>query len=151
MRPTGDSLAEQAGSSPGAAAPTPTPDASTVMAALDAALASAGLAARWLAPDHRGLSVEVAGWPLDIGVAIQDGLLRAQAEVVGHNQVDPHELLHDHRKRPFARFSHADGGAVWVEGELPLLAATPELIDAMLGAVIEAAALARERAMAARR
>jgi hypothetical protein len=121
------------------------------MNALDAALSAAGLQARHLAPDHRGFSTEVAGWPLDVGVAIQDGLLRAQAEAVGPDQVDPHELLHDHRQRPFARFSHADGGAVWVEGELPLLAATPELVDAMLGAVIEAAALARERAKAGRK
>jgi hypothetical protein len=116
--------------------------------ALDVALAAAGIEARVLAPDHRGLSVDVAGWPLDIGVCVQDGMLRAQGEACGHGLVDPHELLHDHRKRPFARFSHADGGAVWVEAELPLLAATPELVDAMLGALLNAAALARERAKA---
>ena len=77
-------------------------------------------------------------------------ILRAQAQACGHGQVDPHELLHDHRKRAFAKFTHADGGAVWVEADLPLIAATPELVDAMLGAFIEAAALARERAKARR-
>lgn len=116
------------------------------MTALDAALAEAGLPTRVLAPDHRGTSVEVGGWPLDIGICIEDGLLRAQGEVCGPGQVDPHELLHDHRKRAFARFSHADGGAVWVEAELPLAAASTALVDAMLGALLEAAALARERA-----
>lgn len=121
----------------------------TAISALDQVLADADLPARRLATDHRGISCEVAGWPLDIGISVQDGMLRAQAEVCGHGQVDPHDLLHDHRKRPFARFSHADGGAVWVEAELPLVAATPELIDAMLGALLDAAGVARERARVA--
>ncbi|MDO9357170.1 MAG: hypothetical protein Q7T55_25960 [Solirubrobacteraceae bacterium] len=116
------------------------------IAVLDVVLADAGLPARRLAADQRGLSCEVGGWPLDVGVCVQDGMLRAQAEVCGHGQVDPHDLLHDHRKRPFARFSHADGGAVWVEAELPLAATTAELVDAMLGALLEAAGVARERA-----
>ena len=60
-------------------------------------------------------TVDVEGWPLDVGISVQDGFLRAQAEACGHGQVDPHELLHDHRKRAFAKFTHADGGAVWVE------------------------------------
>jgi hypothetical protein len=119
------------------------------IAVLDAVLADAELPTRRLAADHRGLSCEVGGWPLDVGVCVQDGMLRAQAEVCGHGQVDPHDLLHDHRKRPFARFSHADGGAVWVEAELPIMAATPALVDAMLGALLEAAAVARERARVA--
>ena len=121
----------------------------TAISALDEVLADANLPARHLAADHRGISCEVAGWPLDIGICAQDGMLRAQAEVCGHGQVDAHDLLHDHRKRPFARFSHADGGAVWVEAELPLMAATAELIDAMLGALLDAAAVARERARVA--
>lgn len=125
-------------------------DARQAVATLDAALASAGIEARHLAPDHRGFSIEIGGWPLDVGVCVQDGFLRAQAPVCGRGQVDPHELLHDHRKRAFARFTHADGGEVWVEADLPLIAATPELVDALLGALLDAAALARERARAAR-
>lgn len=123
--------------------------AERAIAVLDAVLEGANLPARCLSADHRGISCEVAGWPLDVGICVQDGMLRAQAEVCGHGQVDPHDLLHDHRKRAFARFSHADGGAVWVEAELPLVAATPELVDAMLGALLDAAALARERARVA--
>ncbi|MBJ7470444.1 MAG: hypothetical protein JHD16_04050 [Solirubrobacteraceae bacterium] len=121
-------------------------DAAEAIDVLDAVLAESGISARQLAADHRGLSVEVSGWPLDIGVSVQDGFLRAQAQACGHGQVDPHDLLHDHRKRAFAKFTHADGGAVWVEADLPLVAATAELVDAMLGALIEAAGLARERA-----
>lgn len=127
---------------PGAA---DSPTSAAAMAAVDGVLAAAGVPARWLADDHRGFRVDVGGWPLDVGIAVTDGMLRAQGELLGPGQVDPHELLHDHRKRPFARFSHADGGAVWVEAELPLLAATPALIDAMLGALLELAERARRR------
>jgi hypothetical protein len=117
------------------------------MRALDAALADAALRARALTDHQRGFSVEIAGWDLDVGIHIEDGVLRAQAPVCGPGQVDPHELLHDHRKRPFVRFSHCAAGAVWVEGELPLIAAGDQrLVDAMLGGVLEAAQLARERA-----
>lgn len=129
----------------------PPAEVQRAVSVLDATLAASGLDVRHLAPDHRGFSVEVGGWPLDVGVCVQDGFLRAQAPVCGRGQVDPHELLHDHRKRAFARFTHADGGEVWVEADLPLIAATPELVDALLGALLEAAALARERARAARR
>lgn len=125
-------------------------DAAAAITALDAALADAGIAARTLTDHQRGFSVEIAGWPLDVGVHVEDGVLRAQGPVCGPGQVDPHELLHDHRKRPFVRFSHCAAGSVWVEGELPLIAAGDRrLVDAMLGGLLEAAELARERAKAA--
>ena len=44
----------------------------TLMAVLDGVLADCGLDARTLAADHRGLSLEVAGWPLDIGIRVED-------------------------------------------------------------------------------
>lgn len=125
-------------------------DAARAMAALDAALADAEISARTLADDQRGFSVDVCGWPLDVGVHIEDGLLRAQAPVCGPGRIDPHELLHDHRKRPFVRFSHCAAGSVWVEGELPLVAAGDgRLVDAMLGGLLAAAQLGRERATGA--
>lgn len=136
--------------------PAPAPGATTdavrarAIGVLDAALRAAGVTARELAPTERGFQVEVAGWPLDVGVRAVGVLLLAQAQVVGPGRVDPHELLHDHRRRPFARFSHAACGTVWVEAELPLAAVTPELVDAMLGALLDAAALARARAAAPR-
>lgn len=122
-------------------------DAITAMRALDAALADAGLEARALTDHQRGLSVEVGGWPLDIGIHIEDGVVRAQAPVCGPGQVDPHELLHDHRKRTFVRYSHCEAGSVWVEAELPIAAAADQrLVDAMLGGLLDAAAQARYRA-----
>lgn len=119
------------------------------MEAVSAALRAAGIPVRQLAPDQLGFVVEVGGWPLEVGVRAEAPVLRVQAVACGPGQVDPHVLLHDHRKRPFVRFSHAACGTVWIEGELPLAAVTPALADHLLGAFLEAAGLARGRASAA--
>ncbi len=128
----------------------PAESAGAAISVLDEVLAGAGLQARALGAGHRGFRAEAGGRALDVGVAVRGAVLLAQAEVAGPGLLDPHDLLHDHRKRVFARFSHAACGTVWVEAELPLAAATPELVDAMLGALIEAAELARGRANANR-
>lgn len=101
---------------------------------------------RRVAEGEWGLSVEAAGWPLHVGLAIRDGLLRAQAEVVGPDQIDPHTLLHWNRGLPHARFTETRGGDVWVEADLPLEAVTPDRLDGFLGLVVRVATQARERA-----
>ena len=55
---------------------------------------------RRVADREWGLTVDAAGWPLHVGVAIRDGLLRAQAEVVGAGRIDPHALLRWNRGLP---------------------------------------------------
>jgi hypothetical protein len=102
--------------------------------------------ARRVADGEWGLTVEAAGWPLDVGVAIRDGLLRAQAEVVRAGSLDPHSLLHWNRGLPHARFTHTGAGDVWVEADLALEAVTPERLDGFLGLVVRLATQARERA-----
>ena len=47
------------------------------------------------------------------------------------------------------RYAHAGDGTVWVQGELPEHAVDAELLDRLLGAVVAAAIVARERAQAA--
>ena len=101
---------------------------------------------RRVADGEWGLTVEAAGWPLHVGVAIRDGLLRAQAEVVGAGQLDPHSLLHWNRGLPHARFTETGAGDVWIEADLPLEAVTPERLDGFLGLVVRVATQARERA-----
>src|SRR6476646_10302818 len=88
---------------------------------------------RRVAPGEWGLTVEAAGWPLHVGMAIRDGLLRAQAEVVSAGSLDPHSLLHWNRGLPHARFTETGAGDVWVEADLPLEAVTPERLDGFLG------------------
>ena len=66
-----------------------------------------------------GITVDAAGWPLHVGVAIRDGLLRAQAQVIEPDRIDPHDLLRWNRQIPFVRFAHTRDGEVWIQGDLP--------------------------------
>ena len=101
---------------------------------------------RRVAPGEWGVTVAAAGWPLHVGVAIRDGLLRAQAEVIGPGQLAPDALLHWNRGLPLVRFTQTGAGAVWVEGDLPLAAVNPEQLDRFLGLLVRVATEAREAA-----
>jgi hypothetical protein len=105
---------------------------------------------RRLAADEWGVSVEAGGWPLHVGVALRDGLLRAQAQVAAPGALDPHTLLHWNRQVPLVRFSHTSEGEVWVQTELPPSAITARELDRVLGLLVRVAGEAREVAAAAR-
>jgi hypothetical protein len=109
-----------------------------------------GLDADWrtVARGEWGLTVDVAGWPLHLGLAWRDGLLRAQAEVLGPDQVPDHELLFRNRGLVLVRYAHTGAGAVYVMGELPRELVTPEWLDRLLGMLVDAATVARHRAAA---
>lgn len=93
-----------------------------------------------------GFSVEAAGWPLDVGVAIREGLLRAQASVARPGALEPADLLRWNRQVPFVRFAHTRESEVWIVGELPLSAVTAAELDRFLGLLVLAAVQAREHA-----
>jgi hypothetical protein len=99
---------------------------------------------RRVAAGEWGLTVDAAGWPLHVGVALRDGLLRAQAEVVDPGGVDDHVLLHWNRSLPLVRFSHAGDHTVWVQGDLPIEAVSVDRLDSFLGLVVRVATQARE-------
>lgn len=101
---------------------------------------------RRLAFAEWGITVEAAGWPLDVGIAIRDGLLRAQAHVIGPDRIDPHDLLRWNRQVPFLCFAHTRDGEVWIQGELPLAAVDPPQLDAFLGLLVLSVVQAREAA-----
>lgn len=111
---------------------------------VDAYLAALEGETRRVADGEWGLSLDAAGWPLHVGVALRDGLLRAQAEVVRAGSIDPHVLLHWNRGLPLARFTETGSGDVWVEADLPAEAVTPERLDGFLGLVVRVATQARE-------
>jgi hypothetical protein len=120
----------------------------SVVEAVDEYLA--GLDAEWrqVAPGEWGLSVEAGGWPLHVGLALRDGLLRAQAEVLGPDQVDDHELLFRNRGLVMVRYAHTGAGAVWVHGELAPELVSAAWLDRLLGLLVEAAVVVRHRAAA---
>jgi hypothetical protein len=96
-----------------------------------------------------GITVDAAGWPLHVGVAIRDGLLRAQAQVIEAERIDPHDLLRWNRQIPFVRFSHTREGEVWIQADLPLVAVSPAELDRFLGLLVLSATQARQAAPAA--
>ena len=104
---------------------------------------------REVAPGEWGLTVDAAGWPLHVGLAFRDGLLRAQCEAVGPDRVADHELLFRNRGLVLVRYAQSGAGAVWVHGELPPELVTPEWLDRLLGLLVEAAIVVRHRARSA--
>lgn len=107
--------------------------------ALDSYLSSAG--ARRLAPAEWGLTLEdVGGWPLDVGVRVRRGVLRAQAFVAGAGSVDDHELLVRNRGLLMVRFAHTGSGDVWAVGELASEHADAASVDRLLGLLVQAVA-----------
>ncbi|HEX8086709.1 MAG TPA: hypothetical protein VF529_20645 [Solirubrobacteraceae bacterium] len=117
--------------------------------AVSAFLASLDAPSREVAPGEWGLTVDAAGWPLHVGLAFRDGLLRAQCEAVGPDAVGEHELLFRNRGLVLVRYAQSGAGAVWVHGELPRELVTAEWLDRLLGLLVEAAIVVRHRARAA--
>ena len=104
---------------------------------------------RQVAAGEWGLTLDAGGWPLHVGLAFRDGLLRAQCEAVGPDRVSEHELLFRNRGLVLVRYAHSGAGAVWVHGELPPELVTPQWLDRLLGTLVEAAIVVRRRAAAA--
>ncbi len=119
-----------------------------VLGAVADFLESVDAPSREVARGEWGLTVEAAGWPLHVGLAFRDGLLRAQCEAVGPDQVSEHELLFRNRGLVLVRYAQSGAGAVWVHGELPPELVTPAWLDRLLGLLVEAAIVVRERARA---
>ncbi len=93
-----------------------------------------------------GITVDAAGWPLHVGVAIRDGFLRAQAAVVAPGSLAEHDLLWWNRTVPLVRFSHTRAGEVWIQGDLPLSSVSAFELDRFLGLLVLTATQAREHA-----
>jgi hypothetical protein len=106
------------------------------------------LEASWreVAPGEWGLTLDAAGWPLHVGLAYRDGMVRAQCEALPPERVSDHELLFRNRGLVMVRYAHTGAGAVWVHGELPAELVTVEWLDRLLGLVVEAATVVRHRA-----
>jgi hypothetical protein len=120
-----------------------------VSESVSAFLASLEAESREVAPGEWGLSLDAAGWPLHVGLALRDGMLRAQCEALPPERVSEHELLFRNRGLAMVRYAHTGAGAVWVHGELPVELVTVEWLDRLLGLLVEAAIVVRHRAGAA--
>src|SRR3954451_3174596 len=111
-----------------------------------------GAGGRRLADGEWGLTIDdVGGWPLDVGVRLRRGVLRAQAVVTGAGALDEHELLVRNRGLLLVRFAHTGSGDVWLVGELLEEHVSEASVDRLLGLVVQAAGDARAAVVAASR
>jgi len=80
------------------------------------------------------------GWPLDVGLRLADGLLRIQAFALPYKEgLDFGQVLHWNRQTRMARFSCTRSGDIWVQADLPAELVSAELLDRLLGLVVEGA------------
>ena len=106
--------------------------------AVQAVITAAG--GRRLADGEWGLTVDdVGGWPLDVGVRLRRGVLRAQAFIARAGAVDERELLVRNRGLLLVRFAHTGSGDVWLVGELLEEHVSAESVDRLLGLLVQAA------------
>jgi len=113
---------------------------------VDAYLEGLEAQSRRVADGEWGITVDAAGWPLHIGLAWRDGMLRAQAQALAADRVSDHELLFRNRSLVMVRYAHTAAGEVWVLGELPAQLVDAAWLDRLLGMVVDAAVVARHRA-----
>lgn len=99
--------------------------------------------ARRVAHTEWGLTLDEergGGWPLDVGLRLADGLLRVQAFALPYREdLDFGQVLHWNRQTRMARFACTRSGDIWVQADLPAEAVSPELLDRLLGLVVEGA------------
>jgi hypothetical protein len=96
---------------------------------------------RRLAHAEWGLTLpaeSAGGWPCDIGIRIDDGLLKVQA--YAHKQredLDPQVFLQWNRQTRIVRLALTRSGDVWVMGDIPVQAADATQVDRLLGLTVE--------------
>jgi hypothetical protein len=115
---------------------------------VDAYLASLpDLRGRRLAHGEWGITIpaeSAGGEPLDVGLRLADGLLRAQAVAVqGGDHIDPWLLLWWNRQTRLVRFGCSRSRDVWVHADLPAPGLDERALDRLLGLVAEAALTVR--------
>jgi hypothetical protein len=100
------------------------------------------LRARRLAHGEWGITVpaaELDGRPLDVGLRLADGLLRAQAVALqGAGDLDPWLLLAWNRQTRLVRFGCTRSRDIWVHADVPAAGLDERGVDRLLGLIVEA-------------
>jgi len=109
---------------------------------------------RRLAHAEWGITVpaeSIGGEPLDVGLRIADGLLRAQAVALhGAGDLDPWMLLWWNRQTRYVRYGCTRSRDIWVHADLPVAGLDDRGVDRLLGLVTEASVAVRDYAERAR-
>ena len=105
---------------------------------------------RRVASGEWGLTVPgeaAGGWPLEVGLRISDGMLRAQAPAANFDEaLDPWMLLWWNRQTRYVRFACTRAREIWVHADLPTAAVDERTLDRLLGLVVEGALAVRNHA-----
>jgi hypothetical protein len=105
-------------------------------------------ATRRVAHGEWGVTVDAehaAGWPLEVGLRLADGLLTARAHALSDpDGIDPWMLLWWNRSTRLARFACTESHEVWVHADLPAAAVDERELDRLLGLVVEGAVAVRQ-------
>jgi hypothetical protein len=121
---------------------------------VDAYLTALPGESRRLADCEWGFTVpaeSAGGWPLEVGVRIADGMLRAQAPAAEFDDgFDPWMLLWWNRQTRYVRFACTRSREIWVHGDLPVAAIDERTVDRMLGLLVEGALAVRDYAARSR-
>jgi Putative bacterial sensory transduction regulator len=124
----------------------------SAVSVVDAYLSGLDARPRRLADAEWGLTLDLEGQgeqPLEVGVRVADGLLRAQALAVRADaRLDPSLLLHWNRQTRLVRFGSTRAGDIWVHADAPVAGLDERGVDRLLGLLVEAAMRAREYAAA---
>ena len=103
---------------------------------------------RRLAHGEWGFTVasdQAAGWPLDVGVRLAEGLLTVKAHALTEpDGIDPWMLMWWNSSTRLARFCCTRAREVWVHADLPAAALDERELDRLLGLVVEGAVAVRE-------
>jgi Putative bacterial sensory transduction regulator len=109
---------------------------------------------RRLAHAEWGVTVpadSLGGQPLDVGLRIAEGILRAQAVALrGAGDLDAWMLLWWNRQTRLVRYGCTRSRDIWVHADLPVAAVDERGVDRLLGLVAEAAVAVRSYADRAR-
>jgi hypothetical protein len=112
------------------------------------------LGARRLAHGEWGITVpgeQLDGEPLDVGLRIADGLLRAQAVALhGAADLDPWLLLFWNRQTRLVRFGATKTRDIWIHADVPATDVDERGVDRLLGLIAEAAVAVRAQAARSR-
>jgi hypothetical protein len=105
-------------------------------------------ATRRVAHGEWGVTVDAehaAGWPLEVGLRLADGLLTAKAHALADaGEIDPWMLLWWNRSTRQARFACTQSKEIWVHADLPAGAVDERELDRLLGLVVEGAIAVRQ-------
>jgi Putative bacterial sensory transduction regulator len=113
---------------------------------IDRYVASLDPPGRRVAPGEWGVSLEVEGWPLHVGLRVRQGVLVAQAMAVGPGQLGAEMLLRANRRLDLVSFGLTESGEVWCNGAAPVAGLDDAEIDRLLALVVRCAAWARVQA-----